>query len=85
MRNAYSAAKLWFKPFVWLKPLATLSLLATLAACSGGADTEQNADTATTGALSINYIGPAPSSTDVQAFKNEFWVNVVSSSRCGGC
>ena len=61
-------------------------LLAGLAACSGGAKTESNADTTSTASTaSVNYTGPAPESTDVQAFKNNFWVNVVSSSRCGGC
>ncbi len=86
MRNAYSATRFWLKPMTWFKQIAALSMLAMLAACSGGADTESNADTtATATGLSINYTGPAPSSTDVQAFKNELWVNIVSSSRCGGC
>jgi len=60
------------------------ALLVVLSACSGGANTEKNVDTAAA-ALSLNYAGPAPGSADVQAFKNEFWVNVVSSQRCGGC
>jgi hypothetical protein len=62
-----------------------LTLLAALAACSGGASTEKNADTSIAAAQSVNYTGPAPNSGDVQAFKNELWVNIVSSSRCGGC
>ncbi len=70
----------------WMKRITVVSMLAGLAACSGGASTEQNADTtATASGLSINYTGPAAESADVQAFKNEFWVNVVASSRCGGC
>ncbi len=80
MRNAFRAST------IWVKQLALAATLVGLAACSGGASTEKNADTtATASGLSINYTGPAPISADVQAFKNEFWVNVVSSSRCGGC
>jgi mono/diheme cytochrome c family protein len=80
MRNAFRAST------TWVKQLALAATLVGLAACSGGASTEKNADTtATASGLSINYTGPAPISADVQAFKNEFWVNVVSSSRCGGC
>jgi mono/diheme cytochrome c family protein len=83
MRNAYSATKFWFNRAA--KQLAVWSMLATLAACSGGASTEQNADTTAAGTLAFNYVGVAPNSTDVQAFKNEFWVNIVPAARCGGC
>jgi mono/diheme cytochrome c family protein len=80
MRNTLIATKFW------LVKLGAIALFGALSACSGGAGTESNANTgATANGLSINYTGPAPTSTDVQAFKNEFWVNVVSSSRCGGC
>ncbi len=88
MRNAFPMIKHWAT--VWSRQLAMrvvgVSMLAGMAACSGGASTEENADTtATSAALSVNYTGPAPGSADVQAFKNELWVNIVSSSRCGGC
>lgn len=84
MRNAFRASTQALAS--GLRQLAVLATLAALAACSGGASTEKNADTnANAAALSINYTGPAAASADVQAFKNEFWVNVVSSSRCGGC
>lgn len=58
-------------------------LLLTLAACSGGSGTQQNPNTSQT--AESQYTGPAAASADVQAFKNEFWVNVTPSSRCGGC
>ncbi len=88
MRNAFPTIKRW--AIFWSRQFATrtvgLAMLAGLAACSGGASTEKNADTTSTAAaLSVNYTGPAASSADVQAFKNELWVNIVSSSRCGGC
>lgn len=68
----------------WLRHSAALAGLVALSACSGGASTQQNADTNAT-IQSVTYSGPAPTTADIQAFKNEFWVNVVSSSRCGGC
>lgn len=58
-------------------------LLLALAACSGGSGTQQNPNTSAPS--SQNYTGPAAATTDVQGFKNEFWVNVTPSSRCGGC
>ncbi|MGE0115131.1 MAG: LamG domain-containing protein [Steroidobacteraceae bacterium] len=80
MRNAFRTAT------AWIKQAAVLSVLAGLAACSGGASTEKNADTtANVSIASINYAGPAPESADVQAFKNELWVNIAVTSRCGGC
>jgi len=80
MRHSLRGVQQWLQ-----RVLVTCSLVA-LAACSGGAKTEQNADVnGTQSALAVNYAGPAPESADVQAFKNEFWANVVSSSRCGGC
>lgn len=84
MRNAFRASTQ--RLVMGIKQVVVMSVLAGLAACSGGASTEENADTtARANASAINYTGPAPESADVQAFKNEFWVNIVSSSRCGGC
>lgn len=84
MRNVVRTASAWTRQLSMR--VVSLAMLAGLAACSGGASTEKNADTtANVSTLSINYTGPAAGSADVQAFKNEFWVNVVVSSRCGGC
>jgi cytochrome c553 len=66
-----------------LKALAVLAAAATLAACGGGAATEQNPNT--TAPTVQTYTGPAPSSQEVQAFKNNFWVNINGSNRCGAC
>lgn len=65
-----------------LKLCANFAFLA-LAACSGGSGTQQNPNTSATSA--VTYTGPAAATTDVQAFKNEFWVNVAPTARCGGC
>jgi len=86
MRNAASAQNVIATLFSSVKHLAVLSTLAMLAACSGGAGTEQNPDTtASVGAASIAYTGPAADSADVQAFKNELWVNIAVTNRCGAC
>jgi hypothetical protein len=61
-----------------------LASLAVLVGCSGGAGTEQNPNTNGT-ASAASYTGPAPQSADVQAFKNNLWVNISGSNRCGAC
>ncbi len=33
----------------------------------------------------INYNGPAPSSDEVQRYRNAIWSNIALASRCGGC
>jgi hypothetical protein len=58
-------------------------VLATLAACSGGAPTTTNPNT--NPPVVDDYIGPAPASADVQAFRIAFWQNVKANNRCGGC
>ena len=69
----------------WLRNALALVGVATLAACSSsGPSTQQNANTNAT-IQQVTYNGPAPTSADIQAFKNEFWNNIVTSQRCGGC
>lgn len=55
-----------------------------LGGCSGGADTVTN-DPRTPPSSGPAYSGPAPASDDVQAFRINFWENVRSDARCGGC
>lgn len=66
-----------------LRAVAALGLLA-LAGCSGGSGTEQNPvpPPPTVGA---DYVGPAAANDDIQAFRNEFWNNIRTPDRCGGC
>lgn len=63
--------------------VAALGVFA-LAGCSGGSGTEKNPvpDTPNAGA---DYVGPAAANDDIQAFRNEFWNNIRTPDRCGGC
>ena len=70
----------------WLRHAFAMTSMVMLAACGSGSgpSTQQNANTTAT-IQQVQYTGPAPTSADVQAFKNEFWNNIVTSQRCGGC
>ncbi len=74
------------KPARW-RALVSLLWLAWLAlglsACGGGADTQSLPDTRTP--LAASYLGPAPATSDIQAFKLNLWDNLVPNNRCGGC
>ncbi len=63
-----------------------IALVATLglSAC-GGSGPGVSANPVPSGSGAQTYAGPAPSSADVQAFKINFWENVRSANRCGGC
>jgi len=54
-----------------------------LSACGGGAKTEALADTHAP--VVASYLGPAPATSDVQAFKLNLWEKLVPVNRCGGC
>jgi hypothetical protein len=54
-----------------------------LTGCGGGAETQALPDTRAP--LAAKYLGPAPATSDVQAFKLNLWDNLVSTNRCGGC
>ena len=64
--------------------LLVLLSAALLGACSGGAPTTQNPNVAVA-AQTAAYTGPAPGSSDVQAFESNLWVNVSPTNRCGNC
>lgn len=55
-----------------------------LAGCGGGADTAENPNTSPPTA-GPTYTGPAPATSDIQAFRVNFWENVRGSDRCGNC
>lgn len=56
----------------------------SLAGCGGGAPTTTNPVTSppTSGP---DYVGPAPATADIQAFRINFWENVRGTNRCGNC
>lgn len=60
-----------------------LTTVFLLTACGGGASTESNPVTSNT--VTGAYSGPAPATSDVQAFKLNVWDNLSASNRCGGC
>jgi len=57
---------------------------AGLSACGGGESTSRNPNTGVA-TSTPNYSGPAPATTDVQAFKLNVWDNLSPTSRCGSC
>ncbi|MDH5469925.1 MAG: hypothetical protein OEX75_05000, partial [Gammaproteobacteria bacterium] len=57
---------------------------AGLVACGGGASTTPNQNTASIN-ISSAYTGPAPATTDVQAFKLNVWDNLSPTNRCNDC
>ena len=68
--------------------ILTLCLLFLLAAgitACGGASTEANPVTTTSNSVTLNYTGPGPATTDVQAFKLNLWDNLMGQDRCGAC
>jgi cytochrome c553 len=67
-------------PFV---RLAGVAILAALAGCGGGADVEEQPIVDVPPGQA--YTGPAPATTDVQAFRINLWENVTPTNRCGAC
>jgi len=63
--------------------VAALGALA-LAGCGGGSSTEKNPVPAAPN-VGADYVGPAAANDDIQAFRNEFWTNIRTADRCGGC
>lgn len=55
-----------------------------LAGCGGGAGTTENPNTSPPTA-GPNYTGPAPATSDIQAFRVNFWENIRGADRCGNC
>ncbi|MGD9726987.1 MAG: LamG domain-containing protein [Gammaproteobacteria bacterium] len=66
-----------------LNAIAMIALAFILTACGGGASTETNPVTSNT--VTGAYSGPAPATTDVQAFKLNVWDNLSANNRCGSC
>jgi cytochrome c553 len=62
--------------------LLMLAFTAMLSACGNETGNTENAQTETN---NQKYNGPAPSTTDVQNFKREFWAKLNAVDNCGGC
>ncbi len=89
MNHAVQIFRLASSPNKWQWPriivLVSTCLISTLlAGCGGGAQTQALPDTSAPGAVA-NYLGPAPATADVQAFKINLWDNLVPKNRCGSC
>ncbi|MGB5473622.1 MAG: LamG domain-containing protein [Gammaproteobacteria bacterium] len=61
-----------------------IMMSAGLAACGGGESTAQNQNTGGVG-ITSTYTGPAPATSDVQAFKLYVWDNLNPANRCNDC
>jgi len=71
----------------FIKQLIYSVLLASLLSACGvdsGVDSQSNPDTENTQGTS-SYAGPAPETSEVQAYKLNVWDNLVISGRCAGC
>ena len=67
-----------------LTPLLAIGLIALLAACSKGGAPTQALPVLSAPAVA-DYLGPAPSNADIQAFKINLWENIKVGTRCGAC
>ena len=71
------------KSTVRVYTLLPVALALLLAACSGGVATTTIPSSQTASAAS--YAGPAPTTSDVQAFKVNLWQYIDTANRCGNC
>ena len=63
---------------------SAIAALAIIAGCSGGgAPTVENPIREAPPV--VDYVGPASSNADVQAFRINLWQNIKANNRCGGC
>jgi len=59
---------------------------AVLAGCSGGSGADVQVAPGNGGGNNTpNYVGPAPTTADVQSFKINLWDNIQADNRCGSC
>ncbi|VAW56029.1 FIG00702062: hypothetical protein, partial [hydrothermal vent metagenome] len=69
----------------FLRKLTLMSTLALLTACGDSTEVETNVNDNTDNNTAPVYLGPAPLTNEVQAFKIEFWDKLSSTNRCGQC
>ncbi|MCP5180082.1 MAG: LamG domain-containing protein [Pseudomonadales bacterium] len=65
--------------------LPLLLCISLLQACGGGSGATTTINPQTSVPEVGNYTGPAPQTSDVQAFKRNVWDNLVPNNRCGSC
>jgi hypothetical protein len=68
-----------------LQRLAVLLCVTGLAACSSGSGPSTVVNQPTATAQTNSYMGPVAQNGDIQAFEVNFWNNVRTTDRCGGC
>lgn len=84
MTTRYASLAGTYLPWRGVGTLLWIWLVVTgLSACGGGTQTESLPDTHAP--VVASYLGPAPATSDVQAFKLNLWEKVVPVNRCGGC
>ena len=71
-------------PLLHARRLLVVAALLAIAGCGGGAETVENPATSNPG-TPATYTGPAPATSDVQAFKVNLWDNLQAANRCGQC
>lgn len=71
-------------PRSWRNALAATAL-ALLAGCGSGSGVVPTVNQDTSGPKALTYSGPAPASADVQAFKDDLWINLRGVAGCSGC
>ncbi len=72
-------------PSPWRRLITVAALLLALSACGGGVETTATPGAGGGGSVVGSYTGPAPATSDVQAFKLNVWDNLVAANRCGSC
>ena len=82
VRTAQHITETAMRTTSWLAVLLLVAL--TLAGCTGGGESTQPLQQ-TAPIQSSNYTGPAPTTTDTQAFMINVWENVRAANRCGQC
>jgi mono/diheme cytochrome c family protein len=70
---------------LWQRLTVVAALLLLLSACGGGVETSATPGGGGNNNVVGSYTGPAPATSDVQAFKLNVWDNLVAVNRCGSC
>ncbi|SFD47676.1 LamG domain-containing protein [Pseudoalteromonas denitrificans] len=67
------------------KKFLPLPFILFLTACGGESQVKQNPEPPTAESGPFIYLGPPPTTQDIQEFKVQLWENIISEDRCGGC
>jgi Concanavalin A-like lectin/glucanases superfamily len=72
-----------YMPWRIVGALSLSFVMVVLSACGNGTQTVALPDT--NAPVVASYLGPAPATSDVQAFKLNLWEKIIPVNRCGGC